>query len=67
MHPASRSTRARPRVGVTRRSALHIFAIVDALKAKLKPGEAISVGAYALELYNEDLRDLSKVGGWVRL
>jgi hypothetical protein len=40
---------------------------VDAIRANLKPGESISVGAYALELYNEDLRDLSlKVSGWRR-
>jgi hypothetical protein len=50
--------------GITRRAARHIFAVVDALTQRLKPGESIRVGAYALELYNEDLRDLSiKVGG----
>jgi hypothetical protein len=49
--------------GITRRAARHIFAIADAIRAGLKPGESVSVGAYALELYNEDLRDLSvKVG-----
>jgi hypothetical protein len=32
---------------------------VEAVQAKLKPGESISVCAYALELYNEELRDLS--------
>jgi hypothetical protein len=32
---------------------------VEAVQAKLKPGESISVRAYALELYNEELRDLS--------
>ncbi|KAI8464145.1 MAG: P-loop containing nucleoside triphosphate hydrolase protein [Monoraphidium minutum] len=49
--------------GITRRAARHIFSIVDGLKARLKPGEAVSVAAYALELYNEDLRDLSKAHG----
>lgn len=29
------------------------------MRAKLKPGESITVKAYALELYNEELRDLS--------
>jgi hypothetical protein len=29
------------------------------VQAKLKPGESISVRAYALELYNEELRDLA--------
>lgn len=45
--------------GIIRRAAEHILAHVDAVKQKLKPGEAISVRAYALELYNEELRDLS--------
>jgi hypothetical protein len=45
--------------GIIRRAAEHILGNVDALKQKLKPGEAISVKAYGLELYNEELRDLS--------
>lgn len=45
--------------GIIRRAAEQILAHVGAVKAKLKPGEAISIKAYALELYNEELRDLS--------
>lgn len=45
--------------GIIRRAAEHILAHVDALRQKLKPGEDISVKAYGLELYNEELRDLS--------
>jgi kinesin family protein 4/21/27 len=47
------------RAGIIRRAAEHILAHVDALRQKLKPGEDISVKAYGLELYNEELRDLS--------
>jgi hypothetical protein len=36
-----------------------VFSIVDQLKKQMKPGEAISLHAHALELYNEELRDLS--------
>ena len=45
--------------GIIRRAAEHILAHVAAVKEKLKPGEAISIRAYGLELYNEELRDLS--------
>ncbi|KAF6261928.1 P-loop containing nucleoside triphosphate hydrolase protein [Scenedesmus sp. NREL 46B-D3] len=45
--------------GIIRRAAQHILAHVEAVQAKLKPGESITVRAYALELYNEELRDLS--------
>ncbi|WIA34627.1 hypothetical protein OEZ86_012944 [Tetradesmus obliquus] len=45
--------------GIIRRAAQHILAHVEAVQAKLKPGESISVRAYALELYNEELHDLS--------
>ena len=45
--------------GVIRRSAEHILTNVEAVRAKAKPGESITVKAYALELYNEELRDLS--------
>ena len=68
-----RHARDAPRApGITKRAARHIFEIADALAARLKPGEALSVGAYALELYNEDLRDLSvrvraEYGGLVKL
>jgi hypothetical protein len=47
------------RTGIIRRAAQHILANVEAVQAKLKPGESITVRAYALELYNEELRDLS--------
>eukprot|EP00879_Flechtneria_rotunda_P021695 GHRR01022875.1.p1 GENE.GHRR01022875.1~~GHRR01022875.1.p1 ORF type:complete len:1033 (+),score=433.02 GHRR01022875.1:114-3212(+) len=45
--------------GIIRLAAEHIFRNVEGVKAKLKPGESISIKAYALELYNEELRDLS--------
>jgi hypothetical protein len=45
--------------GIIRRAAQHILSNVEAVQAKLKPGESITVRAYALELYNEELRDLS--------
>lgn len=45
--------------GIIRRAAEQILATVEALRTKLKPGESITLKAYALELYNEELRDLS--------
>eukprot|EP00878_Enallax_costatus_P034501 GHUV01038258.1.p1 GENE.GHUV01038258.1~~GHUV01038258.1.p1 ORF type:complete len:173 (+),score=45.36 GHUV01038258.1:649-1167(+) len=45
--------------GIIRRAAEQIVNTVDALRTKLKPGESITVKAYGLELYNEELRDLS--------
>lgn len=45
--------------GIIRRAAEQILAHVEAVRAKSKPGESITVKAYALELYNEELRDLS--------
>jgi hypothetical protein len=45
--------------GIIRRAAQHMFAHVQALRQQLKPGEAVAVRAHALELYNEELRDLS--------
>jgi kinesin family protein 4/21/27 len=44
--------------GIIRRAAEHILARVDVLRECLQPGEAVSVRAYGLELYNEELRDL---------
>ena len=49
--------------GVTPRVIRHIFSIVDSIKKKAKPGEKVEVAAYALELYNEDLLDLSLRSG----
>jgi kinesin family protein 4/21/27 len=46
-----------------RRVAQHIFAIVEALSAQAKPGEEVKVAACGLELYNEELRDLSLAPG----
>lgn len=45
--------------GIIRRAAQQIIASVEALREKQKPGESTTVRAYALELYNEELRDLS--------
>lgn len=49
--------------GVTPRVIRHIFAVADQLNKKAKPGENVRVSAYALELYNEELRDLAVAGG----
>ncbi len=45
--------------GIIPRVAAHIFAIAEKLRERLLEGEALSVTATALELYNEELRDLS--------
>lgn len=52
--------------GIIRRVAEDVLAGVAALRAGHKPGESTVVRAHALELYNEELRDLSSsssVGG----
>eukprot|EP00983_Pelagomonas_calceolata_P089097 1157275-Pelagomonas_calceolata.AAC.7 len=49
--------------GITPRVIRHLFQIVDNIKKKQKPGEKIEVTACALELYNEDLLDLSVRSG----
>lgn len=46
--------------GVTPRVIDHVFAHVAAIKKRLKPGEKIEVSASAVEIYNEEFRDLSK-------
>lgn len=47
------------RAGIIRQAAEQILRNVQAVRSKQKPGESIAVKAYALELYNEELRDLS--------
>ena len=49
--------------GVTPRVIDHIFAHVAQIKRRLKPGESISVSASAVEIYNEEFRDLSRTRG----
>lgn len=46
--------------GVTPRVIDHVFAHVAAIGKRLKPGEKIEVSASAVEIYNEEFRDLSK-------
>jgi len=48
-----------PEEGVTKRVIRHVFGIIDGLSKNFKPGDKIEVSASALELYNEELRDLS--------
>lgn len=55
--------------GIAPRVIQHIFSIVEQLRKRAKPGEKTEVSACALELYNEDLRDLAErtredVKGW---
>eukprot|EP00197_Chlamydomonas_leiostraca_P007072 CAMPEP_0202862124 /NCGR_PEP_ID=MMETSP1391-20130828/3279_1 /ASSEMBLY_ACC=CAM_ASM_000867 /TAXON_ID=1034604 /ORGANISM="Chlamydomonas leiostraca, Strain SAG 11-49" /LENGTH=276 /DNA_ID=CAMNT_0049541615 /DNA_START=52 /DNA_END=879 /DNA_ORIENTATION=+ len=53
----------KPEEGITPRTIRHIFTIIENLKKKAKPGEKTEVTACALELYNEDLLDLSARSG----
>jgi len=48
-----------PEEGVTKRVIRHVFAIIEGLSKSFNPGDKIEVSASALELYNEELRDLS--------
>jgi hypothetical protein len=54
-------------VGITPRVINHVFAHVEGIKRRLKPGESISVSASAVEIYNEEFRDLSKAQAAVRI
>jgi hypothetical protein len=45
--------------GIICRVAERVLAHVHAVRATQKPGESIAVQAYAVELYNEELQDLS--------
>ena len=47
-------------LGITPRVINHMFQLVDQIKRRLKPGEEISVTSSAVEIYNEELRDLCK-------
>ena len=49
--------------GITPRVIDHVFAHVANIKRRLKPGESIHISASAVEIYNEDFRDLSKTRG----
>lgn len=49
--------------GITPRVIDHVFAHVANIKRRLKPGESISISASAVEIYNEEFRDLSKLRG----
>jgi Kinesin motor domain len=49
--------------GVTPRVIDHVFAHVANIKRRLKPGESIHITACAVEIYNEEFRDLSKTRG----
>lgn len=52
-----------PPVGIIRRAVEHILAQSQVLRQRLGPGESICVRAQAVELYNEELRDLGGGGG----
>jgi hypothetical protein len=47
--------------GVTPRVIDHVFEHVANIKRRLKPGESIHITASAVEIYNEEFRDLSKM------
>ncbi|GAX73057.1 hypothetical protein CEUSTIGMA_g510.t1 [Chlamydomonas eustigma] len=49
--------------GITPRVIRHVFSVVDSLNKRAKVGEKVEISAYALELYNEDLLDLSSKSG----
>ena len=49
--------------GITPRVIDHVFAHVANIKRRLKPGESIHISASAVEIYNEEFRDLSKTRG----
>lgn len=49
--------------GITPRVIDHVFQHVAAIRRRLKPGEDVSISASAVEIYNEEFRDLSKTRG----
>eukprot|EP00798_Chlamydomonas_sp_ICE-L_P012134 gene12134-15246_t len=51
--------------GIIPRVIRHLWSICDAIRKKNKPGEKCDITACALELYNEDLLDLSVRAGSV--